>query len=137
MSSGEEQGKNMAAGEENLYPAFSGEEGGASPFDRGELQSSGGGKDFFPFFPPASGKPAAPLSRDYGADHVTNGLLGQTWRAGVAPQLQPEFLGEVLIRVRRIKGILSAENDYPAPGGEGAAGGPDGNAAAALPGGQS
>ncbi|HAA34185.1 MAG TPA: hypothetical protein DCD97_02615, partial [Firmicutes bacterium] len=109
MSSGEEQGKNMAAGEENLYPAFSGEEGESALSTEGNSKAAAEAKTFSHSFPRLQAN-LQPHSREI-MEQITSRMdyLARPGGQELRLKLQPEFLGEVLIRVRRIKGILSAE----------------------------
>lgn len=109
MSSGEEQGKNMAAGEENLYPAFSGVDGQSALSTGGDSKAAAEAKTFSH----SSSRLQAnlqPHSREI-IEQITTRMdyLARPGEQVLRLKLQPEFLGEVLIRVRRIKGILSAE----------------------------
>ena len=109
MSSGGEQGKNMADGEENLYPAFSGEEGEPA-LSTGESSKAAAEAKTFSHSSSRLQANLQPHSREI-LEQITTRMdyLARPGEQELRLKLQPEFLGEVLIRVRRIKGILSAE----------------------------
>lgn len=106
-SLGKAQDRNSAAGQENRYPVFFGTDEEAA-FSAGEnLKAAPGGKAAF--FPTAH-----PAEQDYSQKIMEQIVerISYLYRAGeqeLRLKLEPEFLGEVLIRVRRLKGVLSGE----------------------------
>lgn len=104
---GNSQESGSAAAQENRYPVFF-EAGDEAPFMAG-----GGSKGAFD----SKGVlyyPAPPAEQEYALkvmEQIAERLryLNRAGQQELRLKLEPEFLGEVLIRVRRLKGVLSAE----------------------------
>jgi len=107
-TTGSDQESGSAAGQENRYPVSPGA-GEGEPFipgggSKGAFDSKG---VLYSPAPPAELEEYALKVMEQIAERLR--YLNRAGQQELRLKLEPEFLGEVLIRVRRLKGVLSAE----------------------------